>query len=80
MLHTSGISYEGDIIDMGVNEKVINRSGAWFKYGDVYLGQGKEKARAYLLENPKVTEEIREKVLASGTPATAAADTAASEE
>jgi recombination protein RecA len=66
MLHSSGISYEGDIIDMGVNEKVINRSGAWFKYGEVYLGQGKEKARAFLQENPKVTEEIREKVLASG--------------
>jgi recombination protein RecA len=70
MLHVSGISYEGDIIDMGVNEKVITRSGAWFKYGEVYLGQGKEKARAYLLENPKVTEEIREKVLASGAHAT----------
>lgn len=71
MLHTSGISYEGDIIDMGVNEKVIVRSGAWFKYGDVHLGQGKEKARAFLLENPKVTEEIREKVLASGFVGTA---------
>ncbi|HZL91461.1 MAG TPA: recombinase RecA [Pirellulaceae bacterium] len=72
MLHTSGISYEGDIIDMGINEKVISRSGAWFKYGEVYLGQGKEKARAFLLENPKVTEEIREKVLASGFAGTAA--------
>lgn len=80
MLHTSGISYEGDIIDMGVNEKVINRSGAWFKYGEVYLGQGKEKARAYLLENPKVTEEIREKVLASGSPGTANAEANGAEE
>ena len=80
MLHTNGISYEGDIIDMGVNEKVINRSGAWFKYGDVYLGQGKEKARAYLMENPKVTEEIREKVLASGFAGAAVAPEAAVEE
>ena len=79
MLHSTGISYEGDIIDMGVNEKVINRSGAWFKYGDVYLGQGKEKARAYLLENPKVTAEIREKVLASGMPAIVAGEETAAE-
>jgi recombination protein RecA len=81
MLHTSGISYEGDIIDMGVNEKVVTRSGAWFKYGEVYLGQGKEKARAFLQENPKITEEIREKVLASGFAGTAvAAETAGSAE
>ncbi len=77
MLHTNGISYEGDIIDMGVNEKVVVRSGAWFKYGDVHLGQGKEKARAFLLENPKVTEEIREKVLASGFQGTAVTGEAA---
>src|SRR5262245_45249212 len=80
MLHTSGISYEGDIIDMGVNEKVISRSGAWFKYGEVYLGQGKEKARVFLQENPKVTEEIREKVLASGFQSSAVASEAAAGE
>ena len=81
MLHTSGISYEGDIIDMGVNEKVVTRSGAWFKYGEVYLGQGKEKARAFLQENPKITEEIREKVLASGFAGTpVAAETVGSAE
>jgi recombination protein RecA len=79
MLHTHGISYEGDIIDMGLNEKVITRSGAWFKYGEVYLGQGKEKARAFLLENPKVAEEIREKVLASGLHGTVAAAAEAGE-
>jgi recombination protein RecA len=66
MMHTSGISYEGDIIDLAINQKVITRSGAWFKYGDTYLGQGKEKARAFLQENPAVCMEIRDKVLASG--------------
>jgi len=67
MMHTHGISYEGDILDLGVNEKIITRSGSWFKYGDVYLGQGKEKARQFLVENPNVTQELREKILTSGT-------------
>ena len=67
MMHTCGISYEGDIIDLGITQKVVARSGSWFKYGDVYLGQGKEKSRAFLLENPAVCEEIREKILAAGT-------------
>lgn len=66
MMHTHGISYEGDILDLGVTEKVITRSGAWFKYGEVYLGQGKEKARQHLVENPELTAELREKILAAG--------------
>src|SRR5689334_9651870 len=45
MMHTCGISYEGDILDMGMEEKIIGRTGAWFRYGDMQLGQGKEKAR-----------------------------------
>jgi recombination protein RecA len=66
MMHTNGISYEGDILDLGLNSKILTRSGAWFKYGETYLGQGKEKARAFLQENPTVTAELREKILASG--------------
>jgi recombination protein RecA len=66
MLHTEGISYEGDILDMGMEEKIIGRTGAWFRYGDMQLGQGKEKARQFLKENPKITEEIKEKVMAAG--------------
>ncbi|MEQ8785985.1 MAG: recombinase RecA [Pirellulaceae bacterium] len=67
MMHTHGISYEGDILDLGVTHRVVNRSGSWFKYGETYLGQGKEKARAFLVENPDVSEQIREKVLAAGS-------------
>jgi recombination protein RecA len=67
MMHANGISYEGDILDLALNSKILTRSGAWFKYGETHIGQGKEKARAYLKENPKVTEELREKVLAAGT-------------
>ena len=66
MMHTNGISYEGDILDLATVAKVVLRSGAWFKYGDAYLGQGKEKTRQYLIDNPAVTEEIKQKVLSSG--------------
>ena len=65
MMHTNGISYEGDILDLGVENKIVNKSGSWFKYGDTHIGQGKEKARAFLIENPDVTDEIKQKVLAS---------------
>ncbi len=70
MMHTCGISYEGDILDLAVTHRIVGRSGSWFKYGDDYLGQGKEKARAFLIENPSVTEQIKEKVLAAGGFAT----------
>jgi recombination protein RecA len=73
MMHTNGISYEGDILDLGVNEKVIARSGSWFKYGEHYLGQGKEKARQFLIDNPTVTQELREKIMSSGAAVTAVA-------
>ncbi len=66
MMHKNGISYEGDILDLGMDQKIVARMGAWFRYGDIQLGQGKEKARTFLKENPKLTEEIKEKVLAAG--------------
>src|SRR3954462_653317 len=66
LMHADGISCEGDILDMGMEEKIIGRTGAWFRYGDMQLGQGKEKARLFLKENPKITEEIKEKIMASG--------------
>jgi recombination protein RecA len=66
MLHSEGISYEGDLLDMGMEQKLVGRTGAWFRYGDLQLGQGKEKARLFLKENPKIALEIKEKVLAAG--------------
>ncbi len=69
MLHTDGISFEGDILDMGMEQKIIGRTGAWFRYGDLQLGQGKEKARQYLKENPQLAQEIKEKILAAGVKA-----------
>ena len=66
MMHSDGISYEGDILDMALTSKYVVRSGAWFRYGDVQLGQGREKARLFLKENPEVTQKLREEVLAAG--------------
>ncbi len=73
MMQTNGISYEGDLLDLGVTSKVVARSGAWFKYGETYLGQGKEKARAFLIENPEVTAEIHQKILGAGAAGIAVA-------
>jgi recombination protein RecA len=66
MMHSNGISYEGDVLDLAMAHKLVTRSGTWFRYGDLHLGQGREKARAYLLENPKLVEELRAQVLAAG--------------
>ena len=63
MMHKNGISYEGDVLDLAVEDKIVVRSGAWFRYGDIQLGQGKEKARNFLIENPATAEEIKQKVL-----------------
>jgi recombination protein RecA len=66
MMHDHGISAEGDLIDLAMNEKVIVRSGTWFRYGDLQLGQGRERARKFLKENRDIAEKLREEVLASG--------------
>ena len=73
MMHSKGISYEGDVLDLAMAHKLIVRSGTWFRYGDLQLGQGRERARAYLEENPALVEELREKVLASGAVAAVSA-------
>jgi recombination protein RecA len=72
MMHADGISYEGDVLDLAMAQKFVVRSGAWFRYGDIQLGQGREKTRQYLLENPELTEELKNKVLAAGVESTLA--------
>jgi len=74
MMHANGISYEGDVLDLAIAQKLIVRSGAWFRYGDVQLGQGREKTRSYMLENPELVEELRSKIANAGDlPAVATA-------
>lgn len=67
MMHDHGISYEADILDLAIAQKLVTRTGAWFRYGDAQLGQGREKVRDYFKENPKLVEELREKIMAAGT-------------
>ena len=66
MMHANGISFSGDILDLAIVQKLVVRSGAWFRYGEVQLGQGREKTRAYLEENPAILEELRAKIMTSG--------------
>jgi recombination protein RecA len=60
-----GISYEGDLLDLGVLSNVVEKSGAWFNYKSVRLGQGRENSKQFLADNPDVGAEIREAVLTS---------------
>ena len=57
-----GISREGDLIDLGVDNGIIDKSGTWFSYGDVRLGQGRENARGFLRDNREVSEHIENQV------------------
>ena len=63
MLGRCGISLSGDVLDLAADERIVQKSGAWFNYGEVRLGQGRDKARLFLEENPKTMDEIRRKVL-----------------
>lgn len=74
MMHTDGISYEGDVLDLAIADKRIVRTGAWFRYGDVHLGQGREKARLFLKENPQTTAQIKSEIIAAGNRDEAAAE------
>jgi len=63
ILYGVGISREGSLIDFGVEHEIIRKSGAWYTYDGDQLGQGKENARTYLLDNPTVAAEIEQKIL-----------------
>ncbi|QKT07491.1 recombinase RecA [Gordonia sp. X0973] len=62
ILYGAGISREGSLIDLGVNEGFIRKSGSWFTYEGDQLGQGKENARTFLKENPDIADEIEKKI------------------
>jgi recombination protein RecA len=62
ILYGEGISREGEIIDMGVNARVLDKSGAWYAYNGEKIGQGKDNAREFLRENAELAVEIENKV------------------
>jgi recombination protein RecA len=63
IMYGKGISREGSLIDVGVEQNIIRKSGAWYTYDGDQLGQGKEKAREFLKDNPDVAAEIEKKIL-----------------
>ena len=62
IMYGEGISHEGCIVDLGAEFDIINKSGAWYSYGEVRLGQGKEKVKDFLKENPEMAAEIEAKI------------------
>ncbi|MGV8980314.1 recombinase RecA [Clostridium sp.] len=62
IMYGEGISTEGDVLDIGVKEEIVQKSGAWFAYGDIRLGQGRENAKQYFKANNSVMIEIENKI------------------
>jgi recombination protein RecA len=62
ILYGEGISKEGDLIDLGIAQKIVEKAGSWFSYGEIRLGQGRENARVFLKDNPDLAAEIDKKV------------------
>jgi recombination protein RecA len=62
ILYNQGISVEGDLLDLGVEEGIVEKSGSWYSYDDERIGQGRENARRFLLENPEAFERLAEAV------------------
>ncbi len=63
ILYGEGISLTGEVIDLGVEKGIIQKSGSWFSYGDTRLGQGRETVRKLLADNPELLEELKEKII-----------------
>lgn len=62
IIYGEGISKAGSILDMAVEKDIVNKSGAWYSYGDTRIGQGRENARDYLKEHPEILRELEEKI------------------
>lgn len=62
IIYNEGISYEGDMLDLGIAHNIVKKSGSWLSYGEVRLGQGRENARTFLKENKDIAAEIEGKI------------------
>ncbi|MEM9032601.1 MAG: DNA recombination/repair protein RecA, partial [Pseudomonadota bacterium] len=65
IMYGEGISKTGELLDLGVKAGVVEKSGAWFSYGDERIGQGRENAKGFLKENPDIALEIEDKIRAA---------------
>ena len=63
IMYGKGISKEGDLLDLAVKEKIVDKAGAWYSYNDEKMGQGRENSKNFLLENPEIMQEIKDKIL-----------------
>jgi len=68
IIYNEGISYTGEIIDIGAELGIVSKSGSWYAYGTEKIGQGREQAREYLSQNPEIQQEILEKIYAIKFP------------
>jgi recombination protein RecA len=64
ILYNQGISVEGDLLDLGSEAGIVEKSGAWYSFGGERIGQGRENARRFLVENPDVRERVADAVYA----------------
>lgn len=62
ILYGQGISFEGELIDLGVELEIVQKSGSWYSFGDDRIGQGRENAKTYLKEHPETIEEIHKRI------------------
>jgi recombination protein RecA len=65
IMYGEGISKMGELLDLGVKAGIVEKSGAWMSYGDERIGQGRENAKTYLRENPRIAYEIEDKIRAA---------------
>ena len=63
IMYNQGISKSGDVLDLAINQNIVDKAGAWFSYQDNKIGQGREAAKQYLEDNPKIMDEIVDKIL-----------------
>ena len=68
IMYGEGISKTGELLDLGVQAGVVEKSGSWFSYGGQRIGQGRENAKKFLLENPDIADEIEAKIRAERRP------------
>ena len=69
IMYGKGVSSEGCIIDLGVENNIIDKSGSWFAYNGAKIAQGRDAAKQYLIDHPEVRDEIEEKIRESYMPA-----------
>jgi len=68
ILYGEGVSHEGELIDIGVKEEIVDKAGAWYSYKGERIGQGKDKVRNFLKENPDIANDIEEQIRAKMLP------------